>query len=149
MNFSSALSANTTLQGMHSGVLLQKQSQSASSSTQKVPEKVKEAAQQFEAVFLGEMFSHMFEGTEVDPMFGGGQGEKMFRSMLIQEYGKEMAKGPGIGISTQLQQMMLKMQEAQHGKLPTVNATAATDTAETAATEITTPETETAETTTP
>lgn len=77
---------------------------------------IKDAAQQFEAVFLGEMFSHMFDSVKVDPMFGGGQGEKMFRSMLVQEYGKEMAKGQGIGISSQLQKMMLQMQEQHQEK---------------------------------
>jgi Rod binding domain-containing protein len=70
-----------------------------------------EAAKDFEAVFLSEMFSHMFEGLNVDPMFGGGQGEKMFRGMMVQEYGKIMAKGKGIGIADQLQKMMIQLQE--------------------------------------
>ncbi len=71
------------------------------------------AAKDFEAVFLSEMFSHMFEGLNVDPMFGGGQGEKMFRGMLVQQYGKMMAQGHGIGISDQLQKMMIQMQEGK------------------------------------
>jgi flagellar protein FlgJ len=69
------------------------------------------AAKDFEAVFLSEMFSHMFEGLDVNPMFGGGQGEKMFRGMMVQEYGKIMAKGKGIGIADQLQKVMIQMQE--------------------------------------
>ena len=72
---------------------------------------IDKAAKQFEAVFLGEMFSHMFDGMKTDPLFGGGHAEKMYRSMLVQEYGKEMANGGGIGISSEIKGMMLKMQE--------------------------------------
>jgi Rod binding domain-containing protein len=75
--------------------------------------KTKEAAKQFEAVFISEMMSHMFEGVSSDPMFGGGAGEDMFHGMLIQEYGKEMAKTSGIGISDQLQKMMIQMQQGR------------------------------------
>lgn len=93
------LSAETALQSLRAG-------------TVRAPDaKTSAAAKDFEAVFLSEMFSHMFEGIDVDPMFGGGGGEKMFRSMMIQEYGKNMAKHGGIGISDQLQKMMIQMQE--------------------------------------
>ena len=71
----------------------------------------KTAAKDFEGVFLSEMMSHMFEGTQTDPEFGGGQGEDMFKGLLVQEYGKEMAKGNGIGIADQLQKMMINMQQ--------------------------------------
>lgn len=80
------------------------------SASKAAPQSSKEAAKDFEAVFLSEMFSHMFEGLDVDPMFGGGQGEKMFRGMLVQQYGKIMAQGKGIGIADQLQKMMIQMQ---------------------------------------
>ena len=73
--------------------------------------KTKEAAQDFEAVFISEMMSHMFTDVKTDPMFGGGAGEDMFRSMLVTEYGKEMAKTDGIGIADQLQKVMIEMQQ--------------------------------------
>ena len=76
------------------------------------PARVRAAARDFEAMFLGEMFNHMFEGLDVDPMFGGGQGEEMFRSMLTQEYGKIMAKSHnGIGLADQVQKAMIAMQQ--------------------------------------
>jgi Rod binding domain-containing protein len=74
-------------------------------------DQTKAAAKQFEGIFISQMMSHMFEGTEADPMFGGGQGEDMFHSLLVQEYGKQMAQGQGIGISSQLQKMMIEMQQ--------------------------------------
>lgn len=72
-----------------------------------------ETAKQFEAMFVSEMMSHMFEGLETDPMFGGGHGEEMFRSMLVQEYGKLAAQGPGLGISGQIKAMMIEMQQTK------------------------------------
>ena len=77
-------------------------------------DKVASAAKQFEGVFLSEMMSHMFEGLGTDPEFGGGQGEDMFKSLLTNEYGKQMANHGGIGIADQLQKAMLKIQEQQH-----------------------------------
>lgn len=70
-------------------------------------------AQDFEAFFLSQMFEHMFSGVEADPMFGGGQGEEVFRSMLFQEYGKSVARQGGIGLADMVQKEMLKLQEAQ------------------------------------
>lgn len=74
-------------------------------------------AQEFEAVFLAEMFKPMFESVDVDPMFGGGQGEEMFRSMLVQEYGKEIAQTKGIGLADFVKRELIRIQqETQHDK---------------------------------
>lgn len=81
----------------------------------KVDPKIVGAAKEFEAVFISEMMSHMFEGIQTDKMFGGGHGEDMFRSMMINEYGKKIASGNGIGISTEIQKMMVQMQQHNNG----------------------------------
>jgi len=57
------------------------------------------AAQEFESVFLTEMLQPMFEGLSTDELGGGGQGEEMFRPLLIQQYADAIAKGGGIGIA--------------------------------------------------
>lgn len=72
-------------------------------------------AKEFEAMFLSEMLAHMFSGIESDPMFGGGHGEDMFRGLLVSEYGKEIAKGTGIGISDQIRAMMIDLQQQKDG----------------------------------
>lgn len=91
----------------------------ASSSTPTLPPQqlaqTKAAAKQFEGVFISEMLSHMFEGTKTDAEFGGGQGEDMFHSLLVNEYGKQMAQGKGIGIADQLQKMMINIQQQHKG----------------------------------
>lgn len=74
-------------------------------------DKLRKTAEDFQAVFLSEMFSHMFDSIDVDPMFGGGNGEKIFRGMMVQEYGKSMAKSAaGAGMTDQIQKFMLRMQ---------------------------------------
>jgi Rod binding domain-containing protein len=71
----------------------------------------KKAAQSFEAVFLSQMFGHMFEGVGKDSLFGGGSGEEMFRPMLLDEYGKIVAKRGGIGIADTVLRTMISQQE--------------------------------------
>lgn len=72
---------------------------------------IKKAGDDFESMFLSEMLSHMFADVPVDETFGGGQGEQVFRGMLVSEYGKTMVKAGGIGVSAAIQQEMISMQE--------------------------------------
>ncbi|MCZ6860992.1 MAG: rod-binding protein [Alphaproteobacteria bacterium] len=76
-------------------------------------EKAREAAQEFEAVFLAQMVSHMFAGIKTDKNFGGGSSEDIYRSMMAQEYGKTLAKAGGIGIADQVMREIIRIQEAQ------------------------------------
>jgi Rod binding domain-containing protein len=71
------------------------------------------AAQNFESVFLSEMFKLMFESLPTDGPFGGGSGEAMFRPLLVDEYSKKLAQQGGIGLSAAVQKEMLKLQESQ------------------------------------
>lgn len=76
---------------------------------------VDHAAREFESVFLSEMFSHMFSGLDTNPVFGGGKGEKMFRGMMINQYAKNIAHGPGVGIAAHIQRAMIEMQQKING----------------------------------
>ena len=71
----------------------------------------KQAAEDFEAVFLAQMLGPIFDSLETEGPFGGGSGEKIFRSLLVQEYGKSIAKSGGIGISDAVQREILQLQE--------------------------------------
>jgi Rod binding domain-containing protein len=74
---------------------------------------VAKAAQQFTGMFMSQMFSHMFEGVGKDAMFGGGQGEEMFRSVLVDEYGKAAAKSGSLGISDKIMHALIAQQEVK------------------------------------
>ncbi len=80
----------------------------------KTQAQIMKSAQDFEAVFATQMLTHMFEGVEVNPMFGGGHGEEMFRTVLLDEYGKQMAKNDSLGIVHQVAGTLLKAQEGRH-----------------------------------
>lgn len=73
----------------------------------------KKAAQNFESFFLSQTFESMFDGVGEDDLFGGGEGERIYRSMLLQEYSKVAAKSGGIGIADAVQREIMRAQEAK------------------------------------
>lgn len=73
--------------------------------------KIDKALQDYEGVFLGQMLSHMTETVDVDPAFGGGQGEKTMRSLLINEYGRMMAANGGVGLAAAMKKQLIAAQE--------------------------------------
>jgi Rod binding domain-containing protein len=72
---------------------------------------IKATAEDFEAFFVTHAFEDMFADLSSDPLFGGGEGEDIFRSFLLQEYGKQVAKAGGIGVSDRVQKQLLQLQE--------------------------------------
>ena len=56
-------------------------------------------AKEFESVFISQFLGSMFSGISTDGPFGGGEGEEMFRSMMIDEYGKSMEQRGGFGLA--------------------------------------------------
>ncbi len=66
---------------------------------------------EFEAMFLSQILQPMFDTLPTDGVFGGGNGEKMFRSMQVDEYGKGIAKAGGIGIADAVAREIIRMQE--------------------------------------
>ena len=69
------------------------------------------AAEDFEAVFINEFMGAMFEGIKTDGPFGGGPGESIFRSMMIDQYSKAVAKQGGFGLATAVKKELLHAQE--------------------------------------
>ena len=57
------------------------------------------------------MFQSMFKGVKTDETFGGGQGEEMFRSLLVDQYSQEMTKSGGIGLADSVERELLALQE--------------------------------------
>ncbi|MBI3451673.1 MAG: rod-binding protein [Rhodospirillales bacterium] len=70
---------------------------------------------EFESLFLSQMLGHIFEQMPTNGPFGGGNGEKLFRSLQVDEYAKAVARKGGVGIAEAVQREILKMQEKSHG----------------------------------
>lgn len=77
------------------------------------PERIRQIAEDFESFFLGQMLQPMFASINPAPPFGGGHSEKIWRSMMVDEMGKSMAKAGGIGLADSIQREMLRLQEVQ------------------------------------
>ncbi len=76
-----------------------------------VNEGAMKAAKEFESVFITNMLENMYTGIEAEEPFGGGHAEKIYRSMQIAEYGKEISKNGGLGLSDHIYRELLATQE--------------------------------------
>lgn len=69
------------------------------------------SAREFEAVFISQMFEQMMADVKTDGPMGGGSGERIFRSLMVQEIGRQMADQGGIGLADTVKRELLALQE--------------------------------------
>ena len=55
----------------------------------------------------------MFSSIPTDSITGGGAGEEMFRSMMVDQYAKSIENEGGFGIAAQMKAELLKHQQMQ------------------------------------
>ena len=80
-------------------------------------QKFEKAAQDFEAMAIGQLLSPMFQTIDHSKtMFGGGDGEQSWRPMWISALAKQMAANGGIGLAKPIMQQMLQMQENKNAQ---------------------------------
>jgi len=73
----------------------------------------RKAAEDFEAVFINEFLGSMFDGMDTDGPFGGGPGEQMFRSLMLDQYARKIAHSGGFGLADAVTRELTRIQE-QH-----------------------------------
>ena len=73
--------------------------------------KADKASKSFEAMFIGQFLGSMFEGIPTDGVMGGGQGEAMFRSLLVDQYAQSIEKQGGFGLAASVKAELLKHQQ--------------------------------------
>ncbi|MBB3345795.1 rod-binding protein [Sphingomonas sp. BK069] len=66
------------------------------------------AAQEFEAVFLGEMTRFMLEQVQQGDL-DGGHGEEIFRGVLAEKIGSAMADRGGIGLAADVEAQLRRL----------------------------------------
>jgi peptidoglycan hydrolase FlgJ len=65
--------------------------------------KLREACNDFEAIFIKQMLSSMRKTVHKTGLLGeGGMAEEIFEDMLYDEYAKKMSRTAGLGLSTLL-----------------------------------------------
>jgi flagellar protein FlgJ len=72
------------------------------------PDRLQDAAREFEAVFLAQVLGTLNQGLGADGPLGG---DPVFGDMLNQELAKLISRTGGIGVADAVLQEMLKMQE--------------------------------------
>ena len=72
--------------------------------------RIRETAEEFEAVFLAQVLQTMSTGIGGPGPFGDGDNDA-WSGMLQEEYGRLISKSGGIGVADALLREMLKMQE--------------------------------------
>ena len=77
------------------------------------PSALRKVAEELEGLFISQMINHMFKGIKTDGLTGGGNGEAMFRDLLVQEYGKAISKSSGIGLAESIERQLLQRQEVK------------------------------------
>jgi Rod binding domain-containing protein len=75
------------------------------------PAAIEKAANEFESVFIAQFLGAMFSGIKTDGITGGGEGEQMFRSLMVDKYAEGLQAQGGFGLAAQVKAQMLKMQE--------------------------------------
>lgn len=73
--------------------------------------KIDATANEFESEFVAQMLANMFATVDVQEAPGGSDAEEVYRSMIINEYGKIIARTGGVGVADQVKQIMIKQQE--------------------------------------
>jgi Rod binding domain-containing protein len=72
--------------------------------------RIRKTAQDFEASYLSNALSYMFDGIKASAPFGGGEGEAAFKSFLTDAYAKQIIKAGGIGLGGAIQKEILTLQ---------------------------------------
>ena len=85
--------------------------QSLPAATPSAKAKAKDAALNFEAVFLNTMFNSMFTGVDGEGPFGGSGATGVWRAMLTDQYARSFAKAGGVGIADHVYKGLLAQQE--------------------------------------
>lgn len=88
-----------------------RQAADATPGKQREEAKLKEACQQFEQMYLTQMFQQMRKSAKMgggEDMLGGGKDQEMFNGMLDEERAKNWASSGGVGLANLMFQQMKK-----------------------------------------
>ncbi|MBN9564597.1 MAG: rod-binding protein [Alphaproteobacteria bacterium] len=75
-------------------------------SPHKAPDRIRLVAEEFESVFIAQMFNTMFQGIPTDGLTKGGPSERVFRNMIVTEVAKQTAHTQSIGIADAVEEQL-------------------------------------------
>lgn len=69
------------------------------------------ASKDFESMFISQMLEQMFGDSIGEEAYGDAESSEIYKSMMVDAYGKEIGKSGGIGIADYVKKELLKLQE--------------------------------------
>ncbi|MBI1188064.1 MAG: chemotaxis protein chel [Alphaproteobacteria bacterium] len=76
-------------------------------------QEIRRVAEEFEGMVLAELLQPAFSALDTDGLGGGGDGEQMFRPMLVERYAQSMAKAGGVGLADAIVAELQRLQTIQ------------------------------------
>ena len=98
---------------------------SVRSAREKDVAKVKQLANDFESVFLEQMFKSMRASVQKSGLVDGGNAEEIYTSMLDSEYAKQMSKQGGSGLAEMIERQLLQTMGVKSAASPLATQRAA------------------------
>ncbi|MDX2112434.1 MAG: rod-binding protein [Alphaproteobacteria bacterium] len=74
-------------------------------------EQIDKTAKDFESMFLSQMLEQMFGESVGSELFGDEQTSEIYKGLVVEQYGKEIARSGGIGIADYVRKELLRLQE--------------------------------------
>jgi len=113
----SALTKNATLETASLNKALVMANNSAnfknSSNAELNDKKITKKSKELEGVFLSVMMEPMFPEGKESNLYGGGQGNGVFRTLMIQQYGQIFADAGGVGLSAGIEKQFRKQRATE------------------------------------
>lgn len=80
------------------------------------PAQIDKVSSDFESMFVSQMLDQMFGDSLGAEAFGDSESSEVYKGMMVEQYGKQIARSGGIGIASYVKQELLKLQEISHGR---------------------------------
>lgn len=77
----------------------------------KSEDQLRRTAEEFEGLVIGQMLAPMINTVPTDGVMGGGHAETVYRSMMVDEIGKAVARSGGLGIADMVYAQLRQFQE--------------------------------------
>jgi peptidoglycan hydrolase FlgJ len=88
----------------------------AAGRTPPAPDRLRQSAREFEAMFLEQTLERVFASDGEGPLGDNGVGGGVYRSLLVKEYAGAIVRSGGVGIADQVHREMLRLQEVSHAR---------------------------------
>jgi flagellar protein FlgJ len=98
----------TAMNSLDQSMIVKAEDVSARGSKAKDIAQVKKLAQDFESVFLEQMFRSMRSSVQKSGLVDGGNAEEIYTSMLDSEYAKQMSSQGNSGLAQMIERQLLQ-----------------------------------------